>query len=48
MTQPVQQVGVHSLKGWHYLTHQLGRNLPYQLTHGANALRAVLKLTGGR
>lgn len=48
MTQPVQKVGIHSQQGWHYLTHKLGRDLPYQLTHGANALRAVLKLTGGR
>lgn len=48
MTQPVQKTTVDAQKGWGYFTHQLGRTVPYQLTHGANALRAVLKLTGGR
>ena len=48
MTQPVKQLGVDALQGWHFFTAKLGRDLPYQLTHGANALRAVLKLTGGR
>lgn len=48
MTTPVEKVGIHALQGWHYFTHQLGRTLPYQLTHGAHALRSVWKLTGGK
>lgn len=48
MTQPVQQTTVDAQKGWGHFTRVLSRDLPYQLTHGANALRAVLTLTGKR
>lgn len=48
MTQPIQQQTVNANKGWHFLTHRLARDTPFQLTHGAHALRAILAMTGKR
>jgi hypothetical protein len=48
VTQPLQEQTVNAHKGWNYLTHWLGSNAPFQLTHGGNVLRSVWAQTSKR